>query len=163
VIRAAVIAIQIAMLPSISWVAHALTAFAPLIDGTDIGMRPFIAFISKLPDARFCALFPDLPGCSATGATITEALHGAEGALAAYCQRLHDKDRPVPSPTLMHELGPDRPTGLVALVRPRTTPGRRHDRSDPPGLRRGCRRVYALLRRFRSASSQAVSAWKSGT
>jgi len=84
------------MLPLISWVAHALAAFAPLIDGTDIGMRPFIAFISKLPDARFCALFPDLPGCSATGATITEALQRAEGALAAYCQRLHDKDRAGP-------------------------------------------------------------------
>ncbi len=81
-------------------------------------MRPFIAFICKLPDARFCALFPDLPGCTSTGETIAETLVNAETALADYCHELQEMSAPIPPPSLMQELGPDQPEGLLALIPP---------------------------------------------
>ena len=87
-------------------------------------MRPFIAFICKLPDARFCALFPDLPGCTSIGATIAETLVNAESALADYCHEREELDAPIQPPSLMHELGPHQPAGLLALIPP------------PPDLRR---------------------------
>ncbi len=87
-------------------------------------MRPFIAFICKLPDATYCAFFPDLPGCSSIGETIAETLVNAESALADYCHEWQELDAPIPPPSLMHELGPDQPQGLLALIPP------------PPDLRR---------------------------
>ncbi len=80
-------------------------------------MRPFIAFICKLPDARFCALFPDLPGCTSTGDTIAEALMTAETELAVYCYELDEMGAPIPPPSYMQELVLDQPAGsLVALI-----------------------------------------------
>jgi len=81
-------------------------------------MRPFIAFICKLPDDRFCALFPDLPGCTSTGDSIAETLVNAENALADYCHECRELDAPIPPPSLMHELGPHQPDGLLALIPP---------------------------------------------
>jgi predicted RNase H-like HicB family nuclease len=81
-------------------------------------MRPFIAFICKLPDARFCALFPDLPGCTSTGETIAETLVNAESALADYCHEQQELAAQIPPPSLMHELGPNQPGGLLALIPP---------------------------------------------
>ena len=81
-------------------------------------MRPYIAFICKLPEARYCAFFPDLPGCSATGATVTETLVNAETALADYCREWQEFNEPIPPPSLVQELGPDQPEGLLALIPP---------------------------------------------
>ncbi len=80
-------------------------------------MRPFIAFICQLPDARFCALFPDLPGCTAIGGTIAEALKNAETELAVYCHELDEMGAPIPPPSYIQELVLDQPEGsLVTLI-----------------------------------------------
>ncbi len=81
-------------------------------------MRAFIAFICKLPDARYCAFFPDLPGCSSTGDTIADTLVNAERALADYCRERQEFEEEIPPPSLVHELGPDQPEGLLALIPP---------------------------------------------
>jgi predicted RNase H-like HicB family nuclease len=82
-------------------------------------MRPFIAFIRKQPDARFCVSFPDLPACASTGSTIAEARRNAEQALALHCRRLHDTGAPVPPPSFMHDLGADHAqSDLVVLIQP---------------------------------------------
>src|SRR5262245_4272939 len=94
-------------------------------------MRPFIAFICKLPDARYCALFPDLPGCSATGETIAETLANAGGALALYCQQMHETDTPIPEPSFAPDLGPNQPDGLIALIRPPEQNGVGEASADP--------------------------------
>jgi predicted RNase H-like HicB family nuclease len=81
-------------------------------------MRPFIAFIYREPNIGFCVTFPDLPGCLSSGGTIAEAIENATGALALYCHQLHDGDTPIPTPSWLHELGPQQPEGLVALIPP---------------------------------------------
>ena len=81
-------------------------------------MRPFIAFICKLPDNTFCALFPDLPGCTAKGNTIAHVLVDAQDALAQHCAELRETGTPVPWPSLIQDLGPNQPDGLLALIKP---------------------------------------------
>ena len=82
--------------------------------------RPFIAFIRRQAGSDFLVSFPDIPGCVSSGRTIAEARRNAEHALAAHCWRLRDAGRPVPAPSLIHELGlsGERTEGLVVLVAP---------------------------------------------
>jgi antitoxin HicB len=50
-------------------------------------------------DALYVAEFPDLPGCSATGSTVTEAYDNAQLAKAAWLQVTLQQGLPIPKPS----------------------------------------------------------------
>jgi predicted RNase H-like HicB family nuclease len=82
--------------------------------------RPFIAFIRRQAPSQFYVSFPDFPDCISSGNSIAEATRNAEHALVSHCWRLRHAGRPVPPPSLMHEIasGGGRTDGLVILVPP---------------------------------------------
>jgi antitoxin HicB len=50
-------------------------------------------------DQGFIAVVPDLPGCSAFGATREEAVHEIKDAVAAWIDACKAADEPVPEPS----------------------------------------------------------------
>lgn len=46
----------------------------------------------------FLAVFPDLPGCMADGATVEEALHAAYDAASSWLKTAHEFGDPIPEP-----------------------------------------------------------------
>ena len=50
-------------------------------------------------DEGFIAVIPDLPGCSAWGATEAEAIEEAHDAVAAWIKAAKAADKPVPAPS----------------------------------------------------------------
>src|ERR1035441_854314 len=50
-------------------------------------------------DALFVAEFPDLPGCSAPGSTVTEAYEGAQKAKGEWLRVTLEQGLPVPKPS----------------------------------------------------------------
>jgi predicted RNase H-like HicB family nuclease len=64
--------------------------------------------------AGYRAVFPDLPGCTASGADMGELLVHAREAASAHLKALADKDEDWPEPTPMERLGA-RPGALVMV------------------------------------------------
>jgi predicted RNase H-like HicB family nuclease len=60
--------------------------------------RYYPAIIEKMADA-FAVVFPDLPDCGTSGATMQEAAHNAEVALQAYVDRMADRGGTLPAPS----------------------------------------------------------------
>jgi predicted RNase H-like HicB family nuclease len=50
------------------------------------------------PDQEFVAEVPELPGCSADGATYREALRNAERVIAEWIETARGLGRPIPEP-----------------------------------------------------------------
>ncbi len=50
-------------------------------------------------DEGYIAVVPDLPGCSAFGATPEEAVHEIKDAVAAWIEACRAADEPVPEPS----------------------------------------------------------------
>lgn len=62
-------------------------------------MRPYLVEIFwSNEDEGYIALIPDLPGCSAWGATEMDALHEIKDAMVAWIEACQKSGEPVPLP-----------------------------------------------------------------
>ncbi|MGO9171101.1 MAG: type II toxin-antitoxin system HicB family antitoxin [Rhodomicrobium sp.] len=66
----------------------------------DASRYPIQVFWSE-EDAGFIAAVPDLPGCSAWGATQVEAVREVEDAIAAWIEAMKAAGNPIPQPSKM--------------------------------------------------------------
>ena len=64
----------------------------------DASRYPIQVFWSE-EDGGFIAAVPDLPGCSAFGATQVEAVSEVKDAIAAWIEAMAAADNPVPRPS----------------------------------------------------------------
>lgn len=78
-------------------------------------MTRYIALIDGAPGA-FGAVFPDLPGCTAMGTTMDEALVNATEALRDFVETARARGEAVPAPRSMERLRQDEPEVREALA-----------------------------------------------
>jgi predicted RNase H-like HicB family nuclease len=64
-------------------------------------MRQYFAVITQDPDMDFSVMFPDLPGCVATAATLEEARTVAGEALADHLANRERDGDPIPEPSTL--------------------------------------------------------------
>lgn len=65
---------------------------------------------------RYLAYFPDLQDCTASGATVNDALLHAKEALSAAMQSHQDAGKPPPAPSSLEMIRPDGSGAAIALV-----------------------------------------------
>lgn len=61
-------------------------------------MRGYIAIVKTVPGGGYKAVFPDLPGCRASGRTVEDALARAKTALKAHGAQMIRRGLPLPAP-----------------------------------------------------------------
>ena len=61
-------------------------------------MHGYIALVMTVPGGGYKAVFPDLPGCRASGRSVEDALAHARGALKTHAARMHRRGMTMPPP-----------------------------------------------------------------
>lgn len=61
------------------------------------------AVVIERAEANYSAYVPDLPGCVATGATVSEVEHEIRAAIRFHVEGLEEDGAPVPLPTTIAE------------------------------------------------------------
>lgn len=61
-------------------------------------MNGYIAIVLRRPGGKYEAAFPDLPGCTAAGAGVDDALEAARGALKTYAAERRRAGEAMPEP-----------------------------------------------------------------
>ena len=92
---------------------------------------PLEIFWSK-EDEGFIAEAPDLPGCSAWGATEEDAAREAQQAIQAWLEAARAADRRIPEPTVAEPL--DRFSGRFIVRVPRTVHARLARKAKQEGV-----------------------------
>jgi len=83
-------------------------------------------------DKGFIAEAPDLPGCSAWGATEVNAAREAQRAIAAWLEAARAADRAIPEPSVTEPL--DRYSGKFVVRVPRTVHARLARKAKQEGV-----------------------------
>ncbi|WP_333363409.1 type II toxin-antitoxin system HicB family antitoxin [Microcoleus sp. herbarium14] len=65
-------------------------------------MMRYAIVIEKTPD-NYSAYAPDLPGCAATGATLSEVQQQIKAAIEFHLEGLRQEGLPIPEPTTLCE------------------------------------------------------------
>lgn len=61
-------------------------------------MRGYIALVMTVPGGGYKAIFPDLPGCRASGRSVEDAMSRARVALKTHAAQMHRRGLPMPAP-----------------------------------------------------------------
>ena len=93
-------------------------------------------------DEGFIALAPDLPGCSAFGATRADAANEIQGAICAWIEAAEKAGNPIPEPS---KKGVDTlPSGKILLRLPRTLHGQLIEQAQREGTSLNQFLVYVI-------------------
>ena len=83
--------------------------------------RTYVALLHKAnkKSAPFGVIFPDFPGCIASGKTMDKAVGNARKALVFHMEGMFDASEPIPKLTSLEEIlkNPENKTAIPALIR----------------------------------------------
>jgi len=64
--------------------------------------RPYVSVLHRAGRTGYTVAFPDVPGCTATGRTVDQAMRNAREALDRHLAELAAAGKPVPAPRDFH-------------------------------------------------------------
>jgi predicted RNase H-like HicB family nuclease len=68
----------------------------------DLKRAPYVSVVHRTGRSGYGVSFPDVPGCSAAGRTVDQAMRNARDVLDRHLGELRDARKPVPPPRDFH-------------------------------------------------------------